>query len=148
MKRNAGASIATLVRWRGFQESRASADYRQATATVERSVAALEQAQTRLQLAQLHRLDLLQSAQLDMARLQVSAGIEDVAHQQTVNRERELDSARGRQERTRADHLQARAHTKVAESRHAKVATREDEHAEKSLFDWMADLCTATRGRT
>lgn len=148
MKRNATAAIATLVRWREFQESRASATYRQCAAAAEKSQAMLVEAEAGVDDVRRYRLDLLQATRLDMARLHVASGVEDVARLNANERQAELVATRERQDSARATHVAARAQTRVAESRHARVSACESERAEKALFDWMAELRVSGRSKT
>lgn len=148
MKRNATAAIATLVRWREFEESRASDVYRQRAVEAEKRRGMLDQAETSVDDVRRYRLDLLQAPRLDMARLHVASGVEAIARLKADECETELKTARERQEAARAIHVAARAQTRVAESRRARVSACESERIEKTLFDWMADLRISGRSKT
>lgn len=148
MKRNATAAIATLVRWREFEESRALNGYRQTAVEAEKRRAMLDQAETSVDDVRRYRLDLLQATTLDMARLHVASGVEDMARLSASQREAELEAARKRQDSARAANVAARAQTRVAESRRARVSACESERIEKTLFDWMADLRISGRSKT
>ncbi len=147
MKRNATAAIA-LVRWREFQESRASDVYRQCAAATDESRTMLREAEADIEEVRRYRLGLMEATELDMARLHVATGIEDVARLNANAREAEFDVASERQDSARTAHVSARAQTRVAESRRARVCAREFERSEKALFDWMADLRPSARSNT
>lgn len=142
MKPNA---IATLVRWRGFQESCAADAYRRCATETDASKGALAEAQARLDDVRDRRLALLETDELDMARLQVVAQIEEIVDTKAAEQKKHFEAAQERQDRARSEHVGSRAQSRVAESRHGRVKAHAQEREEKIQFDRMADLHAASR---
>lgn len=143
MRRSRSAGLATLVRWRGFQESRSAISLGQASQAMEAAADSLQHARGRLEELDRQRLDLLQAPELDLARLQVGASIEDFADRQVRDEEAGFKVAQAAHAEACHLHAQARAQTRVAEIRYARVASAEADRGEKMMFDWMADLRSA-----
>lgn len=138
-------AIATLVRWREFEESRASSAFQgsceQARSCAERVVAA----EDGIERIRSHRSQLQASPSLDLERIRLVAQIEEAAWERWQDAERESASAEERRLAALARHAQARARTRVGAARLRAARTAGAEREEKQLFDRMADIYQARR---
>lgn len=138
-------AIATLVRWREFEESRASAEFQRSCEQVRRSAERTAAAEAGIQRIR-HRQSQLQSApNLDLERIRLVAQIEEIAWQ--TLREAELESAQADEQRqaAMARHAQARARTRVGRTRLEQAQAQNADREEKLSFDRMADIHQARR---
>lgn len=140
MSRDPNKAIATLVRWREFQEARASDEFRQRSAKTRQAKATVDLANANVEKVQKHRALLLESPNLDLPRLLMAAQIEEVHWHQLREHQAVHVAAQELEGQALAQHVAARAHTRVAEARKQRKNAEHSDHAEKMSFDWMADL--------
>jgi len=138
-------ALAALVRWREFAETRASDVFRRSNQAAESARSECMDAQGKVDAIQQARLRALQAASIDLARLQLVAQVEDVAQAVVRKRQRELDIAQDARQEAQNAYVEARAQTRVADSRNERLAQQRHEHEEKLMFDRMADLYTQSR---
>lgn len=138
-------TLTALVRWRDFAESRASDTFRRCNGEVRHAQQELDAAADKLEDIQRSRTQLLDAPQVDLTLLQFAADIEEIAWQVALDRRVELDTAEQARDSAQAVYVNARAQTRVVDTRRERVATIESDRQEKTMFDWMADLYTQTR---
>lgn len=138
-------ALAALVRWREFTETRASDVFRRSNQVADKARIASVDAQDKVDAIQQVRLRVLQERNIDLARLHLVAQVEDVAQDVARERERELDVAQEARQEAQNAYVEARAQTRVADSRNERLSRQRREHEEKLMFDRMADLYTQSR---
>lgn len=138
-------ALAALVRWREFTETRASDVFRRSNQVADKARIASVDAQDKVDAIQQVRLRVLQEHNIDLARLHLVAQVEDVAQDVARERERELDVAQEARQEAQNAYVEARAQTRVADSRNERLSWQRREHEEKLMFDRMADLYTQSR---
>lgn len=138
-------ALAALVRWREFTETRASDVFRRSNQVADKARIASMDAQDKVDAIQQVRLRVLQERNIDLARLHLVAQVEDVAQDVARERERELDVAQEARQEAQNAYVEARAQTRVADSRNERLSRQRREHEEKLMFDRMADLYTQSR---
>lgn len=136
----AAGAIATLLRWREFQEERAADAYGRRVEQTRHAALRSEQAQARVEQVREAQTRLLESGALDLDRLRAVAAIEDAAWRRAQAAQAAQREAEAAQQRARDAHVAARADTRVTRSRHDRVAAQLREQEEKRQFDRMADL--------
>lgn len=139
--------LATLLRWREFQESGAANHYRRCSAATGRCEDEVQRAESEVLHVLERRNQMLATSELDIAGLQWVARFEDIARSVVAERQASLAEAEQAQAEARAAHVAARARTRVVDARHARIAQGERERAEKVSFDRMADLIAVRRGK-
>ena len=146
MSANRSVAIGKLVRWRAFQEAIAERAYQQASAQALEAQRATESAQAAADAIVQRRDALLAERAIDLALLQAIGDFE----MQAAEFVRQRRDAQREAERVRDDalaaHLEARARTRVAETRFDEVAAQERDQEEKRMFDRMASLLVAAGG--
>lgn len=138
MSRN--TAISTLVRWREFEEARASDEFRRCAVHTRSVAERVEGALGAIERVQQHRTALLDAPQVDLAWFQMAAQIEEAAWHRLEAMQAEHAAAQQQQDTALGNHVGARTRTRVADARHQRMTAAEMEHAEKQTFDWMADL--------
>jgi len=133
-------ALAALVRWREFTETRASDAFRRSNQVAEKARIACMDAQGKVDAIQQARLLVLQEESIDLARLHLVVQVEDIAQAVARECERELDVAQEARQTAQSAYVEARAQTRVADSRHERLSRQRREHEEKLMFDRMADL--------
>lgn len=139
-------SVAALLRWRAFGESKARERFGSASAVARAALASAEAADARLTALSNRRRDLLSADALDLARLQTIADFERMAEHISIECHQSADSARDAMEQAQADYLHARTATRSIETRHRRMATAAADQAEKRAFDQISDLLVQTKG--
>ena len=133
-------AIATLLRWREFQEDRAADAYGRRVEQTRHAELRSEEAQARVDEVRQAQARLLEAGALDLDRLRAVAAIEDAAWRRAQAAQAEQRDAQAAQLRAREAHVAARGDTRVARSRHDRVAAQVRDREEKRQFDLMADL--------
>jgi hypothetical protein len=134
------AAISTLVRWREFEEERASIELQRTSVEVEHAIACVDAADVTIAKVQQRLGALLEAPDMDLMRLQLATQIEDAAWRTLQASLDERALAQQEKDKARAGHLQTRARTHVAEARKQQMAAVRRDHEEKMSFDRMADL--------
>lgn len=137
--------LATLLRWREFQESGAANHYRQCHAATVRCREAADRAESEVRRILERRDRMLASSELDITGLQWVAQFEEVARSVVSERQAALAEAEDTRDGARDAHVEARARTRVVDARRQRAVREEHERAEKVSFDRMADLLAARR---
>ncbi len=140
MKRSSHESLSMLVRWREFQESRASSEFQRSFAETRKSQAGVGQAAVAMEDIREYQVAFLRSPQLDLEILQVVADVAQGALQRLEDAQADQAAASQRQDEAQAQHVAARAKTRVVEGRRQRADLARREQAEKLEFDRMADL--------
>ena len=144
MSNRQAPAISTLVRWRAFQEALAERSCQEATGRVAKArdehATACEAAAT----IGRRREDMLSAGILDLALLQAIAEFEREAWDEQVARRDALHERERERDEALSAHFDARTRTRVAESRHDRIAAELRDHEEKKLFDQMASLLVAS----
>lgn len=138
-------ALAALVRWREFTETRASDVFRRSNQAAEKTRIASMDAQSKVDAIQQARLHVLQEESIDLARLHLVSQVEDIAQAAAHECERELDAAKEVRQEAQNAYVEARAQTRVADSRNERLSRQRREHEEKLMFDRMADLYTQSK---
>lgn len=139
MSRRPG-SIPALTRWRAFGEARASVQLQRESFAVRQASWHLDEARARLEDVSQSWSALLNVANIDLPRLQITAQIEQAAAEHLQARRSESAAAHQTRDEAQAVFVAARAETRVAGARGDRHAAAERGRLEKVLFDWMADL--------
>jgi hypothetical protein len=140
MSAKQSTAIRTLVRWRAFQEALAERECQQASARVLDAQSAVDEAQSVATAIQHRRDELLGARALDLGLLQAVDEFEQRAADDVRARTDTLDDANRVRDDAISEHLQARARSRVAETRCDRVVLQENDLEEKRLFDRMASL--------
>ena len=140
MSAKQSTAIRTLVRWRAFQEALAERECQQASARVLEARAAVDEAQSVVDAIRSRRDELLGAQALDLGWLRAVDEFEQRAAEVVRARTDALDEASRVRDAALSEHLQARAHSRVAGTRCDRVVLQENDLEEKRLFDRMASL--------
>lgn len=146
MNRKPDTALATLLRWREFEEQGAANRYQQRTVEVVRSQERRAQAHEALAQVQRRIEQAMAGEHLDLAALQLANRFEERAWQAVDDRQADLETACTAQAEAQGVHVQARARSRVVASRHQRACARESERLDKLAFDRMADLLASARG--
>jgi hypothetical protein len=141
------AAIATLVRWREFQEAQSRVDLMSLACDTMAARECSDQSQTSVDDVRSQLGELFAQSRLDLSLLQHGAQIEDAAWQNLQAARMALSQASEREAIAQASHLQARAKTRVADSRRQRITAEELDREEKTAFDRMAELYRPASGR-
>lgn len=147
MSRQPLKAIATLVRWRKFEESLASDEFRRSHVQAQRSAEQADGANGKVGDVRQRLSEMLAAPQLDLERIRLAAQIEEDAWRRLQMAEAELAEARQQRDIAQARHVETRARTRVSQARQQKKKAACDERIEKILFDRMADIYLAGRKR-
>jgi hypothetical protein len=145
MIRKPSAAVSTLLRWREFEEARASVVFLQRCHETRQALSRMEEAQGVLQAINARREELLAADSVDLVLLQAVAGFEAQAWSRLDTRRDEHAAARRQQDAAQDEHVAARARTRVAQTRHERLRAGERDQEEKLMFDRMADLYASHR---
>lgn len=147
MSRGSTSALGRLRRWREFQEARVRVEHLRREGErvqCESESARLTEA---AQDVQRGRAGLLETPELDLARIAEAASIEAHAWRAADRAAAAVAVAQEAVDRARADHLHARQASRVVANRDALREADAAAREEKALFDQMADVLAA-RGRT
>lgn len=136
-------AIATLVRWRVFEESCASSEFQGSCEQARRCVERVGAAKDDIESIRGRQSQLQAAPRLDLERIRLVAQIEEAAWGRWQDAECESASAEERRLAALTRHAQARARTRVAAARLCAARTAGAEREEKRLFDRMADIYQA-----
>jgi hypothetical protein len=145
MSRAGDGAIATLVRWREFEEARASSAFQQSRAKLRRVEERVSHATDSVDQAQRQLSTLLEASTLDLSLLQAASQIEQERWADLQDLEAERASAGQQQDAAQVQHVAARAQTRVAQTRRERLAAVLQNREEKLEFDWTADLYAQSR---
>lgn len=144
MSSGTSKALGSLLRWREWTESRAELALALSARELERAKAG-SQAQLNVVTTIQQQRARMQEGSIDPALLQLAGEIENNAWRVLEARREDEASAQDRRDGAHQALLDARAHMRVVEARHARVAATERDHREKILFDRMADLHAQSR---
>ncbi|MBW8808390.1 MAG: hypothetical protein JF591_06055 [Lysobacter sp.] len=145
MNRKPSAAVSTLLRWREFEEARASTVFLQRCYETRQALSRMQQAQDVLQAINARREELLAADSVDLVLLQAVDAFEAQAWSRLDTRRDEHAAARRQQDAAQDEHVAARARTRVAQTRHERLRAGERDQEEKLMFDRMADLYASHR---
>lgn len=145
MKRTRDDAIATLVRWREFEEACVSAEYRTCYAQAQRDADGVATAQLALLGIRKRQVQLQATANLDLERIRLVGRIEEAAWENLQQAERTSVSSEARRLEALEHHALARANTRVGRSRLQSALAATTDSEEKRSFDRIADLYRAGR---
>ena len=140
-------ALSRLLRWREFDESRASDALRASSVEAACAQQRRDLAEEAKDTQRASRGELLAHDRLDLAALHAAMQLEADAEARLRERDELLRMAREEEARMREAHLQARARTRVVATRHARVAAEVAGQREKAEFDRVADACQSIRRR-
>jgi hypothetical protein len=147
MSNRSRKAIATLMRWRAFEEDLASAKVSRCQADSHQAAEQVRNAKHRVEGVRQRLAELVEAPNIDLGRLQAVARIEEVAlRQQDVAASAHV-AVQQQEERARVEHLLKRAATRVVDTRMRRVEAACHERGEKAMFDSMADLHRPTARR-
>lgn len=144
MSRSHHAAVATLVRWRSLQEAVAETASRRALAEVHMARTAREHAEASADAIDARRVQALSTGQLDMGLLDALGVFAAHARDALAARDAALTEAEAHRDEAIARQWEARTQTRVASTRHARLAAQERDAEDKRIFDRMAALIAAT----
>ena len=139
MNRKPSAAVSTLLRWREFEEARASTAFLQRCHETRQAFSRMQEAQDVLQAINARREELLAADSVDLVLLQAVDAFEAQAWSRLDTRRDEHAAARRQQDAAQDEHVAARARTRVAQTRHERLRAGERDQEEKLMFDRMAD---------
>lgn len=145
MSRKPSAAVATLLRWREFEEARASETFLRRCHETGLALERMQQAQAALDAIHARREQVLADQRVDLSLLQAIDAFEAQAWSRLDTRRDEHAAALRQQQAAQDQHVAARAGTRVAETRHERLRAEEREQEEKRMFDRMADLYASHR---
>lgn len=138
-------TLATLVRWREFEQAKARSACQVRAAEVRRADLALEEAADLAHGLQAERTGVLATGFLDLARLGVVTDLEErawTAHEACATRRSRAVEGHAL---AQAEHLGARARLNVAHAASERVDHEQRQVREKHQFDQLMDLLAAGR---
>lgn len=139
-------AIVALGRWRAFQQALAERRRLQATRVLADARTALAQTHAVAVSIGLRRQAMWAEPNLDLARLQFIAGIEQHAWDAVAERETHAADAEIAERAACAAHRDARARSRVVDSRRGRWIAADTDRREKQQFDRMAALRAARVG--
>lgn len=145
MNRKPSAAVSTLLRWREFEEARASEAFLRRCNETAQALERMQQAQAALEALNARREQLLGADRVDLTMLQAIDAFQAQAWGRLDTRRDEHAAALRQQQAAQDEHVAARARTRVAETRFDRLRAGERDQEEKLMFDRMADLYASHR---
>lgn len=132
-------AVGALLRWREFGELRNAAEFGRRSQEVRRAEAKTQADEARLSATRNSMVALLDGA-IDPAVMQLAADIEGVIWTGLQASMEGEEAARTEEAAARAAYVEARAHTRVAQTRRSRLVAQQLDSAEKVSFDRLVDL--------
>jgi len=144
MNTSRNRAVASLERWRRFQEARAAIAHSAAQAGLAQAASAFEEAGDVARSAQAHRAALLSAPLLDLDHCRAVGEIEAHLWRHAAQCEAALTLARESARQAMQDHRDTHALTDVTTQRRERLDRDAQDHDEKTASDRLADLRSST----
>ena len=139
-------AVGALLRWREFGELRNAAEFGRRAQEVRRAEAQAKTDETRLLATRASRSALLEGV-LDPVVLQIATEIEDVMFGALQSSIQDEGEARSAEAAARIAYVDARAQTRLAQTRRNRLVAQQLDSAEKVAFDRVVDLHMQAKGQ-